>query len=445
MEYTVEREGDVWLYVFPVEGVGAQLDQVGDGRDGPHAEITIALLAQAGQLGGHVHQTRLNLLSTSGRETILKHLKGKNALGIGSVPINWEAILEVCCTRTTREYREGTPLVDLSRVVVPTGNRYLLHPLLPVNETTVLFGPGGSMKSVMALGAGGGLRSGHALPGTKFDETLIGSNVLYFDWESNEVEHAERLAWLAAGWGLAEAPQIYYRQMHRSVRADAPRLAQLRAQVKAELVIYDSLAGASGGDLNDADVATATLSAMRYVGGTRLVVAHETKANAERKEGTGSIFGSVFFENYARSVWEVRAGDDREQGEAGPTGPGASGMASVPEPESERVLGLFNRKVNRGRLWGKPLVLAVCWQTWPVRAIRIIPGTLGSDAVVDSYAPLSARLHQLLMHGPRTASQLGEELSADRKSVDTTLRRMGSVIQLRRGAPGHEAEWGLRA
>ena len=172
------------------------------------------------------------------------------------------------------------------------------------------------------------------------------------------------------------------------------------------------------------------LLAMRRIGGTRLAVAHVT-AQDSSNTGAAKIFGSTFFTNYARSTWEARAGEER-----------------LPDAtqESERVVGLFHRKVNRGRLVRKPLTIGVCWQQ---DALRFVPATLTEDSDVAAHAPLSVQLREALRRGSSTTGELAELLGlgtdSDAHRLTNTLRRMPDVTRLDDQGPGRGqmATWGL--
>ena len=420
MAYECIREGDAWLFAFPDHGVGLALDALSENRrDGIRAEITIQLLDQQGLAGGHVHgPAAFNLTSTSGRQNLIRYLATRD----GMIP--WTDLLEVACARCSREWRAGSPAVDLSTVVVPPGSRHLIYPLLPANETTILYGPGGSQKSTIALATAVAVAAGLLLPGMRPPDSP--AHVGYLDWESNEVEHAERLQWLSAGLGLAEPPHIMYRQMFRGIADDVSAVKALRDRLKLDYIIYDSLAGACAGDLNDGEVAVRTLSAMRQVGGTRLVIAHVNAEAAASHNGSSKPYGSIFFVNYGRSLWEVRAGED-----------------NTPEgDESERVVGLFHRKVNRGRLH-RPISLAVCWLAGG--SVRLIPVDLGADPTVAAHSSLNHRIRELLRRKGRTVAWLAEQLDSTPKSIDGTLRRMSDVQTIGPPVRGVETVWGLRS
>lgn len=416
MTYDLQRDGDTWLFLWREFGVGVGVDQLHEGHDGLHCEITVNSLAGERTDGGLLHWARLNLSSTTTRSNLAKHLASRDP------SVEWPALLEIVCSRTAIEYRAGSPVLDLREVTIPDGDRYLVWPLLPADETTILFGPGGSQKSTFALALALSATTGVKLPG--FTAPAEPTPALLLDWESNEVEHAERLVWLSRGMGLDEPPLVHYRRMVRSVVEERSALKALRARLGVRFVIYDSIAGACLGDLNDAQVAVAGLNAMRDIGGTRLGVAHMS-AEAIGKDTAGKPFGSVFFTNYARSVWEVRGGE-QEEGE-----------------EGRRSMGLYHRKCNRGRLFRKPLALDFFWGE-AERMIILKPTAVEDDPELAQHAPVSYRIREALRRGAKTTSELAEILEATEKLVVKTVGRMNDVGRTDGLGRGKEATWGLQ-
>jgi len=71
-------------------------------------------------------------------------------------------------------------------------------------------------------------------------------------------------------------------------------------KASADVLIIDSLGLACGGDINSAESALAFYAALRQLKMTSIILAHTAK-NSEKK----TVFGSAFFENLARNIWEV--------------------------------------------------------------------------------------------------------------------------------------------
>jgi hypothetical protein len=242
--------------------------------------------------------------------------------------------------------------------------------------------------------------------------------VLYLDYESCVEEHQDRLAGLLAGLGLRDAPPILYRQMIRPLSDDAAILRAEISQHQIGFVIVDSLGPACGPEPEGADAAVRTFTALRSFGAvSRLVVAHVSKAGADQRTGPARPFGSVFVQNLARNVWEVRQADD-------------SGDDAL-------VLGYYHRKFNSGRKL-PPFGLSI---EIDAAATTLHGHDVGQQPDLLARASLTYQLTKALTTGARTIPELVEETKGAKASISRTLRRWrkdGKVIQV------DPDRWGLK-
>ena len=151
------------------------------------------------------------------------------------------------------------------------------HPVL-------LFGDGGCGKSYLALWIAGQLAQ-------------QGVPVGWFDWEMSADDHAARLALLFPDG----KPSVQY------VRCDQPLVGavdQLRRVIEThqlQFVVFDSVAYASDGHTDSAEVAMAYFRSVRQLGPIgSLHIAHITKNGDKNKP-----IGSNFWHNSARGTWNV--------------------------------------------------------------------------------------------------------------------------------------------
>lgn len=396
------RHGDEHAVSWPLHGVTLTVSGLREHSDGVTAEVAVTLG------GAEVHWSKLNLASTASREALGRKL----ATHAPRIP--WPTIVERTCRRCVEVSRAGNPAV----VVVPrvrTGARYLIDPLAPISETTVMAGDGGVGKGLLSLSLALAVCSEARLPGGLC--AGLRGPVLYLDWESTEADLAERAHRLAAGLGCA-VHDLHYKPMV------APLVAELGA-VKAEVsrlgavaVVVDSLAPASGPEPEGADAAVRTMSALRALGpATRLVVAHVSRATAEGS-GPASPFGSVFIRNLARSVWELRRSDDGDG--------------------DDLLLGLYHRKVNDGRLQ-PPIALRLAFGD----AFTLTAADLAAHTDLLARVPLPQRLIKTLAAGARTAGDLADLVSGEENSVLKALARLAAkrrVVKLTETKP---YLWGL--
>jgi hypothetical protein len=195
-------------------------------------------------------------------------------------------------------------------------------------------------------------------------------------------------------------------------------IEQIRKRVTEDavgLLIVDSLAPASGGTINEAEPALelyASLRTLPHV--TTLIIAHNSK-DLEKKK---SVYGSVFFTNLARSVWEIKKSQE----------PG----------DTEMILSLTHRKANRKL----ELPIGLSFAFNEEENIITVSKTDLATTSLSGQLPVSFQIKDLLRSGPETVNNIAEILSVTTSTVRGTLNRMkqkGSVTPLK------DNKWGLQA
>lgn len=378
---TFTRHGDEFL----VQGGGADLLLTGlrDGSEGVHGELTVTCTNERGQVED-VHWGRLNLASTAAREALVKKLVAVKP------EIPWRSLLETACRRTATEIRQGSPTIML-RPRLATGPRYLVEPLLPLNEPTVLYGDGGSGKGWLAVACALAISQGRPLL------TGIASSrrdpVLYLDWESTHDDLEERL-YLLGGRGDG----VHYKKMARALADEASMLRGDVSRLQVGAVIIDSWGPACGLEPEGADATVRGFNALRSLNTTSLIIAHVNKSQADQKRGASRPFGSVFVANLARCTWELRQSD---------TG------------DDEMLVSLFNRKLNRGRKHA-PITIRF---TFTPEAVTVRKADIGEAPDLLARTSLYHQLCTALAHGPRTVEALAETLDTDEGTIRKILSR----------------------
>ena len=401
----VTRLGDELIFEWPQYGVGLSFGHLREASEGVHGEIVVT-----SSVLGEIHWARINLASTPAREGLVKKLEK----ALPGAP--WRPMLDKACRLAAITLRVGEPLVPLVPQLAGA-TRHLVGKLLLAGETNVLFGDGGSGKSLLALALAVSVATRIDLPAGLRPSGP--APVLYLDYESCLEEHQDRLAGLLAGLGRESAPGIFYRPMARALADDT---ATLRAEISRHnigFIIVDSYGPACGAEPETADPAIRIMNALRsFAPATRLVIAHVSKANAEHRSGPSRPYGSVYVTNLARSVWEVRRSEDYDA--------------------ADLNLGLFHRKVNRGRLL-PPLGFRL---TFDQGAIYLGSQDLQHQPDLLARASLAFRLQKALAGGARSVEDLVEDTGAGKDTVTRTLRRLrsgGKVITV------EPDRWGLKA
>jgi hypothetical protein len=229
--------------------------------------------------------------------------------------IQWIPFLQYACLTGVLRHREGEPCQLLSEAADVCLPRFRLDPLIYEKQPSVIYAPGGSGKSYFVmlcalLVTKGGYFCTKNVDGTIEHRRLyaVPGNVLYLDWESEWNILASRRKTLTAGHPDLQKAEVHYLRMHRSLADDVRKVHQYVKRYAIDLVILDSLAPACGGEAISAETAIRFHAALRSLEVSSLAVAHVAKdQNGEAK----SIYGSVFFTNLARSVWQIQSRQDQ--------------------------------------------------------------------------------------------------------------------------------------
>ena len=374
-------KGDVYHCEWPHLGVSVSFDQLSNHSTGLHAEITVT------QASRHLHWARLNLSSSTVRAGLAKLLETRTK----AHAIDWHDLLETACVKTAHAFRTPAPIVDLATIEPSTEVRYAVRPLIHLYATNILYGDGGSAKSLlalaMALAVKGGLQSDQDKPLLPHPITpILHGPVLYLDYETCEEEQASQLRRLSFDHCDARSPSIHYLPAHRPFTEDVSHIKAAIQRLGVVLLVVDSMAPACGGRPEEAETVLNFMNALRSLGPsvTRLVVAHVSKADGDRTRGR--IFGSVFARNLARSCWEVRVADE-EDGDV-------------------LTIGLYHEKVNRGRLQ-KPFGLQLAFTD---SRITITNQDLMAYPSLAVSAPLKERVRHLMGTGVTSEPEMSRLL-----------------------------------
>jgi hypothetical protein len=233
--------------------------------------------------------------------------------------LSWGSIMTQACSKIRDRYREGEPIVNLKNVRRSENSKFLVEPLLYHNQANLFFGDGGLGKSFLALWISALVATGLSREGLKVEP----GNVLYLDYETPEFDMKDRFYAICNGLGVPE-PDLHYRFSYHPLTNDVHTLKKKIFEEKISLVVVDSAGAASGAKPEEAQAALAYHNALRSLAVTSLTIAHVSKEGG----GDRGPFGSIFWKNNARVMWEIVAG------EANST--------------SQKEIGVFQRKINTG-------------------------------------------------------------------------------------------------
>jgi len=354
-----------------------------------HAELSFYL--KDGSAEQLLHTTRVNLLATPTMNSLANRLKDS------AEHIPWIEALTYVTGKTIQIARRGEPVQEIwaseDANLIPN---YLLEPILYLNHPMVIFGDYGSLKSLLALAIGYIVQLPCRDNKLGLATAEKSTHCLYLDYEDDSLNFGKRWSAIEKGFGVEAAMPMLYRRMTSPLADSVESLQSIIADKEIKLLIIDSLGPAARGNLNDPEPAIKYHEALRKLGITSLTLAHCSKDQLTRKR---SIFGSVFFTNLARSVWECKA----EQ-EAG---------------EDEAVISLKHAKANLSRLHS-PLGYKF---TFTNNSITIAKADLRYTGL-SGELPLSVRIKDLLRNGAMPVNQIAESLEANGGSVKTILNRL---------------------
>ena len=414
---TVVKEGSSIILTWAPEGIKATVATIREDRGEIKAEVTFYGEVPDGGWG-HLLTRRMSLLTDGERYRISQRLIEKMDR------VNWAEILEQTCVHSVRSFREGSPIVRLRDVQTTAALPYLIDRIVPELSTSIVFGDGEAGKSMFALFVAIAYAAGRELPsGLRPNGS---GNVLYLDWEADPDEHKRRMTRISEGMGIPEPQGIYYRPCTRPIHEEADALAVQVIQLDIGLVIVDSLAPACGGDPSLAADAVRTMNALRQLGATRLAIGHVNRVDREKPAANQTTFGSIFWRNLTRSMWQLIASDEGGGDEA--------------------RFALYQRKSNNAKR-----------ERWPIGLRYEFDGDSGpirisADAIdaldgLAAGASITERLRRALTDGAKSLEELGDIVDREPGQVRSALTKMRDVVNLNAGQTGrnHKGAYGLKA
>ena len=277
-----------------------------------------------------------------------------------------------------------------------------------------MFSDGGKGKSTLGLAWCMAVSTGSEVAGV----SAVKGKACYLDWEDDRDVHARRLQAIQAGHPDLIDAGVEYVRCTEPLWTQTHKLVNLIQEKSITFVVLDSLMAATGGDAS-AEATGRLFAALRQLNVSSLCIGHVPKQKAEGQE-EHTVYGSVFNQNYARAVWELRTEQD--------------------VAEDTAVLGLFQRKSNLSRKHA-PLGLRVTHNAEGT-FVRYESCDLSETAELRNALPLPARIRNLLDSDgiPRSSKTISEELGVKQATVVATLARHKGYKWGRLGE-NREAKW----
>lgn len=425
LPYVKETPG-LLIFNWPTYNIEARVTHFDNLRG--HTDIEIwYYVKETGHEKLILPKTDLALKSVSARCALANDLKKDLYL------IPWEWIVTCIAYKCIELSQRQNPTIEIvSQPGLSLEPDYLLRPILYRGHPTVIFGDKGSTKSLLGLVVAYIVQlplARNRLGLTTDSHTCV---VLYLDYEAEEL--GIRKQWTAIQNGFKaiepqnpndkipadlEVPLLYKRMSTRladSVEALRPEIADNHIN----LLIVDSLGPAAKGKLNDPEPAIDYHTALRSLGVTSLTIAHNSKDPLTKKR---SIFGSVFFSNLARSIWECKAEQERTDNEV-----------------------IISLKQTEANLSAKSATFGYKWAFSNLENRISIERTSLEGTSLSGELPLSVQIRNLLRNGAKTLDEMVSDLDVDRNTIKTTVYRLSKrdILTKAGTTPDGADQWGLK-
>lgn len=264
-------------------------------------EVIVGDLPMANDPQAILSHVRINLLSLSARESLVRTIQN-NCISQELQYLPWRAIINQVVNYTIFELRRGEPVIHLNGNYGKEAPAFLLPPLFVANAANIIYADRSSAKSLFMTAIS-------ILLSLPWYDNPLGlpinhdekHTVLFADWEND----ADITGWnkecLLRGAGL-DGIELPYLHCSRPLADSLDHILERVTEAKADVLIIDSLGMAVGDDLNLTKPAFAFFAALRQIPVTPIIIGHTSK-NPESKRKT--VYGNAYYENEARSIWEV--------------------------------------------------------------------------------------------------------------------------------------------
>lgn len=387
------------------------LDRWRESRGDIWAEV-ILRTSRPGRLP-HLHQSRWNLSSMSHRQALVRTLRSRWE---GPDAPDWSKIIEQTALLGLEHSRTGEPVVMVGRMDRSPSPRYLLRPLLPASELSMLYGDGGSGKTLLAVAIALSVQEGLPVLGLTPEGR---EKVLFLDWETSAETLDARVKMVASGTDCATIPELTYRRCSGPLADQVDDLQRVIGRTGARWIIVDSVGAACGGEPESAEVVLRMVNAIRALQATTLLIDHTPKGGDEP-------FGSVYKKNACRMVWHLRREQDVD--------------------ETQMHLAAFNVKTNLSRKH-RPLGWRVQFDE-EAETVRFRAVDVGDVAAFRMGLSVREQIRLYLAGtGAGSVKDISEGTGLAKETVSRVLRRMAGDRQVLRLAKegAEDVKWGLLA
>lgn len=359
---------------------------------------------------------RLNLMSQSGRDSY--------ARSMGRIAKNkqeYDSYLSAAITSVIKAIQAKPRMTRLFDGEMAPEKQWLLEPYILDKAPNVFFGEGSGGKTYVALRWLISLATGIPFLGHKPARVVP---CMFLDYEDEKDEAIRRVTKLCGSTTSSDGEVADLDLAHENIHHFNPEgipihelIPQLKEQIskfKIEFILIDSAVYACGGEPEKADVVSRYFNDLAKLGVTTLTIAHETK-----NENHDHVFGSIFWRNCPRNIWNAQSEKD-------------------PTDNRRSSMGLFHRKCNHAAPYA-PIPIRIFHGDGYVEIERGQAEEWGGKSLT-----VGERIISVLRSGPKQFGQIVEAMQREgevKKDVVTmTLTRLKSRGILSQRTTGSQ-EW----
>ena len=340
---------------------------------------------------------RMNLYSATQRNSLQTQLWKSNK------QFNWLAYVNQAAKILKHSLDVSGASFDMRKYNrLPSDESWLVKPFIQNNSNSLIFGMGGEGKSTLVYTLLLSLASGRPLiPGIEVGPP---SAVMMCDWEDTPDAFYDTCTAILRGAGMtwSDVPyEVLYRSYAGPLADHVDQIQKDIAEHQVTCIAVDSILASSGQAVEESEAARVWHQVMGELNVASIGITHVAKDARNRS----TPYGSVYFWNLARSVFEI---------------------ARETEDEDNNIIAIHHRKSNRTSLLN-PIGLRVTFESDSnnnVVSIEYEEADLTqTETLVAALKPID-RIIALLAEGvSMTPEQISEELDMKNASVRQSLKR----------------------